>query len=202
MNIFVGNLSFISSEADVRKLFEGFGSVASVAIVTERKGIKSRGFGFVDMPDDQQAQAAIAALDNKEFMGRPLNVSPSYPKSETSRDSRQKDNAPANIEAKAKKYPLEESNQKVSGFIPAFGRKTRYKTGRRSLNFVKRHIAAGMRVESSVRKSKENPMRWRKKQAQPSFRKKVEGTANSQARPHQSRFKGAGKPKAARASKK
>ena len=82
MNIFAGNLSFDSTEADVKKLFEGFGNVASVAIVMEKekKAPKSRGFGFVQMPDEQQALAALAALNNKEFMGRVLNVNPARPK--------------------------------------------------------------------------------------------------------------------------
>jgi hypothetical protein len=78
MNIFVGNLSFEATEGDVKKLFEGFGNVASVVIVMrkEKKTPKSRGFGFVQMPDEQQALAAIAALNGKEFMGRVLDVNP------------------------------------------------------------------------------------------------------------------------------
>jgi len=82
MKIFVGNLSFAATEADVNRLFADFGSVASVKIVMEKKGKKSRGFGFTEMLDDEQAQAAIAALDGAEFMGRPLNVSPARPKPE------------------------------------------------------------------------------------------------------------------------
>src|SRR4030042_6042831 len=84
MDIFVGNLSFDATEGDVRKLFEGFGNVASVAILMrkKKKAAKSRGFGFVQMPDEQQALAAIAALNGKEFMGRVLNVEPARPKKE------------------------------------------------------------------------------------------------------------------------
>ena len=87
MNIFVGNLSFDAAEGDVKKLFEDFGNVASVVIVMrkEKKAPKSRGFGFVEMPDEQQALAAIAALSGKEFMGRVLNVDPARPKTETKR---------------------------------------------------------------------------------------------------------------------
>ena len=82
MNIFVGNLSFDATQGDVKKLFEGFGNVASVVIVMEKekKAPKSRGFGFVEMPDEQQAFAAIAALNGKEFMDRVLNVNPARPK--------------------------------------------------------------------------------------------------------------------------
>jgi len=82
MNIFVGNLLFDATEGDVKKLFEGYGFVASVVIVMskEKKAPKSRGFGFVQMPDGKQALAAIAAINGKEFMGRVLNVSPARPK--------------------------------------------------------------------------------------------------------------------------
>ncbi|MCX5680912.1 MAG: hypothetical protein NT079_01270, partial [Candidatus Omnitrophica bacterium] len=74
MKIFVGNLSFAATEADVKALFEGVGEVSSVVIRMEKKEAKSRGFGFVEMPDDQKAQTAIASLNEKEFMGRPLIV--------------------------------------------------------------------------------------------------------------------------------
>src|SRR3989338_10049425 len=82
MNIFVGNLSFEATQGDVKKLFEGFGNVTSAVIVMsrEKKAPKSRGFGFVEMSDEEQALAAIAALNEKEFMGRVLNVDPARPK--------------------------------------------------------------------------------------------------------------------------
>ena len=79
MNIFVGNLSFLATENDVKGVFEAFGAVSSVSI-KKKSGKNSRGFGFVSMPDDQQAEAAIAGLQNKEFMGRPLSVSVERPK--------------------------------------------------------------------------------------------------------------------------
>ena len=85
MNIFVGNLSFEAKEIDVQRLFMAFGVVTSVAIVMEKKGKKSRGFGFVEMPDEQEALAAIAQLQGKEILGRPINVTPAVskgPKSE------------------------------------------------------------------------------------------------------------------------
>jgi len=80
MNIFVGNLSFDATEADVRGLFKDFGSVSSVAIVMDKNGRKSRGFAFVEMADDTQALAAIEALGGKEFMHRALNVSQAHSK--------------------------------------------------------------------------------------------------------------------------
>ena|SRR3989338_8031494 len=90
MNIFVGNLSFAAAEADLKKLFEGFGNVVSVAIVMrkEKKTPKSRGFAFVEMPDEQQALAALAALNGREFIGRVLNISPVRPKTEAQPSSR------------------------------------------------------------------------------------------------------------------
>jgi RNA recognition motif-containing protein len=79
MNIFVGNLSFTATENDVRAIFEAFGVVLSVKL-KKKSGKNSRGFGVVIMPDDLQAQAAITGLEEKEFMGRPLNISVERPK--------------------------------------------------------------------------------------------------------------------------
>jgi len=78
-NIFVGNLSFQATKEDVIKLFEPFGSVAN-AVIMERKKGKSRGYGFVDMPNEEEKNAAIAALEGREFMWRVLSVSPVIPK--------------------------------------------------------------------------------------------------------------------------
>ena len=79
MNIFVGNLSFQANENDVRSIFEAFGTVTWVKI-KKKSGENSRGFGFVAMPDELQAQAAITSLQDKDFMGRPLSVSIERPK--------------------------------------------------------------------------------------------------------------------------
>ncbi len=79
MNIFVGNLSFLATENDVKGVFEPFGVVASVSI-KKKSGKNSRGWGFVGMPDELAAQAAIAGLQGKEFMGRALSVSIERPK--------------------------------------------------------------------------------------------------------------------------
>ena len=78
-NIFVGNLSFQATKEDIIKLFEPFGSVAN-AVIMERKKGKSRGYGFVDMPNEEEKNAAIAALQGKEFMWRVLSVSVVIPK--------------------------------------------------------------------------------------------------------------------------
>ena len=85
MKIFVGNLSFDAKEPDVKRVFEGFGAVSSVVIKMKDHKAKSRGFGFVEMPDATQAQAAIAGLSGKEFMGRPLKVDPARVETDSDR---------------------------------------------------------------------------------------------------------------------
>ena len=79
MRIFVGNLSFTATENDVKAVFEAHGPVTAVSI-KKKSGKNSRGFGFVTMPDELQAQAAITALQGKDLMGRPLSVSMERPK--------------------------------------------------------------------------------------------------------------------------
>jgi RNA recognition motif-containing protein len=73
--IFVGNLAWKTSEEDLRQLFEGYGPVLSVKIVLDQYTGKSKGFGFVEMESSDAAQAAISALDNKDFHERSLRVS-------------------------------------------------------------------------------------------------------------------------------
>ena len=82
MNIYVGNLSYGSTEETIRGLFEGYGTVDSVSIIMDRNTGRSRGFGFVEMPNDDEAKAAIAELDNKDFEGRQLRVNEARPKPE------------------------------------------------------------------------------------------------------------------------
>ena len=72
-NIFVGNLPFSASADDVRALFEQYGEVSSAKVITDRDTGRSRGFGFVEMPEEQ-ADAAISALAGYEMDGRPLRV--------------------------------------------------------------------------------------------------------------------------------
>ncbi|MCL4113992.1 UNVERIFIED_CONTAM: hypothetical protein GTU68_004995 [Idotea baltica] len=74
MNIFVASLSFRASEDDVQDLFEQFGAVDSVKIVLDRDTGRSRGFGFVEMSNDEEANAAIKELNGAEFEGRALVV--------------------------------------------------------------------------------------------------------------------------------
>lgn len=80
MNIYVGNLSWGLSDQDLSDLFTPFGEVASAKIVMDKFTQRSKGFGFVDMPNDEQAQAAIAQLNGTEVGGRNLVVNESRPK--------------------------------------------------------------------------------------------------------------------------
>uniref|UniRef100_A0A7C4EJ15 RNA-binding protein n=1 Tax=Fundidesulfovibrio putealis TaxID=270496 RepID=A0A7C4EJ15_9BACT len=80
--LYVGNLSFSSTEDDVRNLFSNYGEVFSVALITDRETGRLRGFGFVEM-DDAGAQAAIQNIDGKEFGGRTLKVNEAQEKPRT-----------------------------------------------------------------------------------------------------------------------
>ena len=75
MNMYVSNLSFHTGEDDLRKLFEQFGSVSSAKVINDRTTGKSRGFGFVEMDSETEANEAIKGLNNKEVEGRPMSVS-------------------------------------------------------------------------------------------------------------------------------
>ena len=84
MNIYLGNLSYSATEATIKELFEEFGSVTTAKIVTDKFTGSSRGFGFVEMPNDDEAQKAIAELNGKDFQGRKMVVNESRPKEEGS----------------------------------------------------------------------------------------------------------------------
>ena len=79
-NIFVGNLSFGATEDAVRSMFEAYGTVDRVSIVTDRETGRARGFGFVEMSADDAAERAIAALNGRELDGRALNINEARPK--------------------------------------------------------------------------------------------------------------------------
>ena len=81
-NIFVGNLSFSSTQEDVRALFEPYGMVDRVSLITDRETGRSRGFAFVEMPNDEEADRAINALNGNDVAGRKLNVNEARPREE------------------------------------------------------------------------------------------------------------------------
>jgi len=80
MNIYVGNLSRDATEEDLRKAFEAFGQVTSAKIITDKFTGDSRGFGFVEMPDNPEAQSAISGLDGKDLKGRTLKINEARPR--------------------------------------------------------------------------------------------------------------------------
>lgn len=152
MHIFVGNLSFEAREIDLQRVFMAFGVVTSAAIVMEKKGRKSRGFGFVEMPDEQEAQAAIASLNGREILGRPVNVMPSL-----------------------SKEPKKQSPGGKNKLGPDFKRTGKYREGRRTFSYMKKRLDAGITAPVAGRKYKPNPMRWRKKPRWAGSSQKPEG---------------------------
>ena len=81
-SLFVGNLSYQTSEADLNALFEPFGEIARIQVMTDRDTGRSRGFAFVEMSSDHDAAKAITELNGKEVDGRALNVNEARPKPE------------------------------------------------------------------------------------------------------------------------
>ena len=79
-NTFVGNLSFGATEDSVRSMFEAYGTVDRVSVVTDRETGRARGFGFVEMSVNDEAERAIAALNGRELDGRALNINEARPK--------------------------------------------------------------------------------------------------------------------------
>jgi len=85
MKIYVGNLAFTVTEEDLKRSFEAFGQVTSVNVIKDQYSDRSKGFGFVEMPEASEAKAAIAALNGKELNGRALNVNEARPKADRNR---------------------------------------------------------------------------------------------------------------------
>ena len=88
MNIYVGNLTFNATEQDIRQLFEPYGAVDEIRVIMDRETGRSKGFGFVEMPDGTAARAAIAKLQGHEIAGRTLTVNEAKPR-EPRREPRQ-----------------------------------------------------------------------------------------------------------------
>ncbi|MCG8429309.1 MAG: RNA-binding protein [Chromatiales bacterium] len=88
MNIYVGNLSYRMTDDELRDTFAEFGDVASAKIIMDRESGRSKGFGFVEMPDDGQAQEAINALNDANLGGRNLRVNEARPRKDGPRQPR------------------------------------------------------------------------------------------------------------------
>ena len=80
MNIYVGNLSYSMTESELRDAFSEFGDVSSVNILTDRETGRARGFGFVEMPNQAEAEAAVGYLNGKDLAGRTLRVNEARPR--------------------------------------------------------------------------------------------------------------------------
>ncbi len=80
MNIYIGNLSYGVSEDNLREVFEAYGEVSSCKLITDKYSGRSKGFGFVEMDNDAEAQAAIDQLDGAEIDGRPVRVNEARPR--------------------------------------------------------------------------------------------------------------------------
>jgi RNA recognition motif-containing protein len=85
MNIYVGNLSYNVTEEDLKTAFEAFGQVTSASIIKDKFSGQSKGFGFVEMPVKEEAQAAIGGINGKELKGRTLNVNEARPRTDDRR---------------------------------------------------------------------------------------------------------------------
>ena len=86
MNIYVGNLSYKVEENELRQLFEEYGEVASVKIITDKYSGRSKGFAFIEMNDEEQAKKAIEELNQKEVDGRQIIVNVARPRREDNRE--------------------------------------------------------------------------------------------------------------------
>lgn len=191
MQIFVGNLSFATTEDDLKKLFSEFGSVVSVTILKNKDGKKSRGFGFVEMADERAAYAAIAGLNAKDFMERPLNVMVAKPKPakapvvavERKKEVRFRPNAEDRLSHQRKGF------RKSKGFKPADNRadekrsearpgrfvrkpdkfapkpRSRFNTGRRSASYTRRMGAGEGQSHSRPWQKSDGSKPWRKSSA-------------------------------------
>ena len=85
MNIYVGNLPYTVEEEELRQVFEPFGQVASAKVIMDRATGRSKGFGFVEMANNEEAQSAISGLNEQEFKGRTLRVNEARPRADGDR---------------------------------------------------------------------------------------------------------------------
>jgi RNA recognition motif-containing protein len=85
MNIYVGNLAYSVTEEDLKKAFEAYGQVATANVIKDQYSDRSKGFGFVEMPDQLEAQAAISGLNGKDLNGRTITVNEARPRADKDR---------------------------------------------------------------------------------------------------------------------
>jgi RNA recognition motif-containing protein len=85
MNLYVGNLSYQTMDDDLHNAFAAYGEVSSAKIIMDRETGRSKGFGFVEMPNDDEAEAAIKALDNSDLNGRNIKVNQARPRTDAPR---------------------------------------------------------------------------------------------------------------------
>ncbi len=88
MNIYVGNLAYSVTDDELREAFAAFGDVSRASVIMDRDTGRSKGFGFVEMPDDSQAEAAIKELNEKPLGGRPIRVNEARPREDRPRRPR------------------------------------------------------------------------------------------------------------------
>lgn len=88
MNIYVSNLSYAVNDGDLKELFEEYGVVSSAKVITDRETGRSRGFGFVEMPDDAESQKAIDELNQVEYDGKVINVNVAKPRTDRPANNR------------------------------------------------------------------------------------------------------------------
>ena len=86
MNIYVGNLPYSVTEASLKEQFTEFGEVAQVSIIMDRESGRSKGFGFVEMPNNNEAENAIKSLNGKEIQGRSITVNQAKPRTDRDRE--------------------------------------------------------------------------------------------------------------------
>ena len=84
MNLYVSNLPYQTTDDDLREAFEAYGAVESAVVIRDKETGRSRGFGFVEMPNQEEGTAAIEAMHGKPFQGRPLTVNEARPREERS----------------------------------------------------------------------------------------------------------------------
>jgi len=94
MNIYVGNISSQLTEEEMNKEFSSYGEITSVRLIKDKFTGENRGFGFVEMPKDEEAESAIAGLNGKELKGKELKVNKARPRTENSRNGRGRSRTP------------------------------------------------------------------------------------------------------------